>query len=103
MPVSNLPLSAVSNLLSGPRFTETELLELNKVIIARIKILRRLTAAQIGASLSIGGQCNLVRTQGSLHGPGHEDQPKEREGQGRPGHLDCANEYASASLKEKIS
>jgi hypothetical protein len=54
MPVSNLPLPVISNLLSGPRFTETELLELNRVIIARIKILRRLTAAQIGASLSIG-------------------------------------------------
>jgi len=54
MPVASLPLPVISNLLSGPRFTETELLELNRVIIERIKILRRLSAAQFGRSLSIG-------------------------------------------------
>lgn len=54
MPVASLPLSTVSNLLRDPRFTEADLLELNRVIIARIKTLRSLAAAQVGASLMVG-------------------------------------------------
>ena len=54
MAVSDLPMPVITNLLSSNRFTETELLELNRVIIERVKAIRIFEAGCVGASLSIG-------------------------------------------------
>ena len=68
MSVSDLPLPVISNLLSSTRFTEAELLELNRVIIDRVKVLRRLSAAQVGASLSIGDNVSWSGRRGIMAG-----------------------------------
>jgi hypothetical protein len=68
MAVSDLPMPIIANLLSSPRFTEAELLELNRVIIERVKVLRRLSAAQVGASLSIGDNVTWSGRRGTYTG-----------------------------------
>ena len=68
MGVSDLPLPVIANLLSSTRFSEAELLELNSVIIERVKALRRLSAAQVGASLSIGDRVTWVGRRGTYTG-----------------------------------
>ena len=68
MAVSDLPLPVIANLLSSTRFSEAELLELNSVIIERVKVLRRLSAAQVGASLSIGDRVTWSGRRGVYTG-----------------------------------
>ena len=68
MAVSDLPMPVIANLLSSPRFTEAELLELNSVIIDRVKALRRLSAAQVGASLSVGDRVTWSGRRGVFTG-----------------------------------
>ena len=68
MNVSNLPLPVLANLLSSSRFTEAELLELNSVIITRVKALRRLDAAAVGASLSVGDRVTWTGRRGAQEG-----------------------------------
>ena len=68
MAISDLPLPVIANLLSSSRFTEAELLELNSVIIDRVKVLRRLSAAQVGASLSVGDRVTWSGRRGVYTG-----------------------------------
>ena len=68
MAVSDLPLPVIANLLSSSKFTEAELLELNSVIIDRVKVLRRLSAAQVGASLSVGDRVTWSGRRGVYTG-----------------------------------
>ncbi len=68
MSVSNLPLPVIVNLLSSTNFTEAELLELNSIIIENIKSLRRLDAAAVGASLSIGDRVTWSGRRGVQEG-----------------------------------
>lgn len=68
MAVSDLSLPVIANLLSSSRFTEAELLELNSVIIDRVKVLRRLSAAQVGASLSVGDRVTWSGRRGVYTG-----------------------------------
>ena len=68
MSVSDLPLPVIRNLLTSDRFTEAELLDLNSVIIERVKALRRLDAAAVGASLSVGDRVTWTGRRGVFTG-----------------------------------
>ena len=68
MDVSSLPLPVIVNLLTSDRFTEAELLDLNSVIVDRIKALRRLSASRVGASLSVGDRVTWTGRRGTFEG-----------------------------------